>query len=80
MSAEIASARRRRRRRGFGRRLRAGKNGTVWAWGDDSLGELGNGVVREDEAMPVQVKGLSHVVAIAAGSCSGYALLEDGAV
>lgn len=56
------------------------RDGSVWAWGDDEFGELGNGVVRLDEAHPVRVKDLGHVVAIAAGSCSGYALLRDGEV
>jgi len=55
-------------------------NGTVWAWGDDGFGELGNDVVRLDEDKPVRVNGLSHVVAIGAGSCSGYAILSDGTV
>jgi alpha-tubulin suppressor-like RCC1 family protein len=56
------------------------RDGSVWAWGDDEFGELGNGVVRLDEDSPVKVKGLGHVVAIAAGSCSGYALLRNGRV
>ncbi|MGO9207967.1 MAG: RCC1 domain-containing protein [Candidatus Limnocylindrales bacterium] len=56
------------------------RDGTLWAWGDDDFGELGNGVVRLDERVPVRVKGLRHVVAIAAGSGSGYALLRDGTV
>jgi len=56
------------------------RDGTVWAWGDDEFGELGNGVRRLDEATPVRVEGLIHVVAIAAGSCSAYALLRNGTV
>ncbi|MGD0741737.1 MAG: RCC1 repeat- and reductase domain-containing protein [Acidimicrobiales bacterium] len=56
------------------------RDGTVWAWGDDEFGELGDGVRTFDEGVPVQVKGLAHVVAIAAGSCSAYALLRDGTV
>ncbi|MGO9581461.1 MAG: RCC1 domain-containing protein [Acidimicrobiales bacterium] len=57
-----------------------GRDGSVWAWGDDEFGELGDGVRRLDEGVPVKVRDLSHVVAIAAGSCSGYALLGDGTV
>jgi alpha-tubulin suppressor-like RCC1 family protein len=56
------------------------RDGSVWAWGDDEFGELGDGVRRLDEGAPVKVRGLSHVVAIAAGSCSGYALLGDRTV
>ena len=56
------------------------RDGSVWAWGDDGFGELGNGVIRLDEDKPARVKGLGDVVAIAAGSCSGYALFNDGEV
>ncbi len=57
-----------------------GRDGTVWAWGDDEFGELGDGVRTFDQGVPVRVKGLDHVVAIAAGSCSAYALLRNGTV
>ena len=56
------------------------RDGTVWAWGDDEFGELGDGVRTLDQGRPVRVKGLDHVVAIAAGSCSAYALLKNGTV
>jgi alpha-tubulin suppressor-like RCC1 family protein len=56
------------------------RDGSVWAWGDDGYGELGNALVRLDEDVPVRVVGLTHVIAIAAGSCSGYALLTNGTV
>jgi alpha-tubulin suppressor-like RCC1 family protein len=56
------------------------RNGTVWGWGDDECGELGNGTRTVDEALPVEVKGLRHVIAIAAGACSAYAVLSNGTV
>jgi alpha-tubulin suppressor-like RCC1 family protein len=56
------------------------RDGTVWAWGDDEFGELGDGVRTLGQGRPVRVKGLDHVVAIAAGSCSAYALLKNGTV
>lgn len=56
------------------------KDGTVWAWGDDEFGEVGNGTRRLDVDRPARVHGLAQVVAIAAGASSGYALLRDGAV
>jgi len=55
-------------------------DGSVWAWGDDEFGELGNGRERLDEAAPVRVRRLTGVVAIEAGASSGYALLADGTV
>ena len=54
-------------------------NGTVWAWGDNYVGELGNGT-QVDSGKPVQVSNLTDVIAIAAGGGNGYALKSDGTV
>ncbi|GAB3280468.1 hypothetical protein GCM10027589_07430 [Actinocorallia lasiicapitis] len=54
-------------------------DGTVWAWGDDSDGQLGNGLAGSTY-VPTQVSGLSAVVAVAAGFESSYALKSDGTV
>ena len=56
-------------------------DGTVWAWGDDVNGELGNGITSTVPiSLPVQVNGLSGVVAIAAGQGHSLALKGDGTV
>jgi alpha-tubulin suppressor-like RCC1 family protein len=54
--------------------------GTVMAWGTNQDGELGNGEggVKTNKEVPVEVPGLSHVKAIASGGASNFALLEDG--
>jgi alpha-tubulin suppressor-like RCC1 family protein len=54
-------------------------DGTVWAWGNNSLGQLGNGR-RTDSSVPVRVSGLTGVVAIAGGQSTGYAVRADGTV
>jgi len=54
-------------------------DGTVWAWGANFAGALGNGT-EVDSAVPVQVSGLSGVVAVAAGYYSSYAIKNDGTV
>ncbi len=54
-------------------------NGTVWAWGNDEHGQLGNGATRNSD-VPVQVTGLTGVKAIATGGQFSMALLEDGKV
>ena len=54
-------------------------DGTVWAWGDNSYGELGDGTTMPRPA-PVQVSGLTGVTAIAAGCQHTVALKSDGTV
>jgi alpha-tubulin suppressor-like RCC1 family protein len=56
-------------------------DGTVWAWGSNWHGELGNGT-RTHSNVPVRVSGLTDVVAIAGGDTNnnGYALRADGTV
>src|SRR5262249_43529392 len=55
-------------------------DGTVWAWGDDSQGQLGNDSTIADSLVPVQVSGITTAVAIAAGQWHSLALLSDGTV
>ena len=55
------------------------ENGTVMSWGNNAVGELGDGTTTSsDVAVPVQ--GLSEVTAIAAGESFGLALLANGTV
>lgn len=54
-------------------------DGTVWAWGDNSWGQLGDGTTTQ-RAVPVQVIGLSDVVAIAAGNSHMLARTSAGAL
>jgi alpha-tubulin suppressor-like RCC1 family protein len=57
------------------------KDGTVWAWGENRVGQLGNGSTSEKETVtPVVVPGLKDVVQIAAGVEHSMALLKDGTV
>jgi hypothetical protein len=64
---------------GYDHSLALRSDGTVWAWGDNSLGELGNGTTTQAQT-PVQVPGLTNVVAIAAGDGFSLALRSDGTV
>ena len=54
-------------------------NVSVWAWGNNSHGQLGNGTTT-DSSTPVQVSGLSEGTAIAAGSGHTVVLKNDGTV
>ncbi|MEP7206505.1 MAG: hypothetical protein ABI920_06180, partial [Casimicrobiaceae bacterium] len=56
-------------------------DGTVWAWGANDKGQLGLGSTDANpHATPVQVPGLSGIVAIAAGAEHSVALGFDGSV
>jgi hypothetical protein len=66
------------------------RDGSVWAWGSNSQGELGDGANVFNATnfftnalkrnTPVQVVGLTNVVAVAAGFSHSLALKSDGTV
>jgi uncharacterized delta-60 repeat protein len=53
--------------------------GSVWTWGWNATGGLGDGT-RADHATPVAVPGLTKVVAVSAGAYHTLALRGDGTV
>ncbi|MCP3875173.1 MAG: tandem-95 repeat protein, partial [Desulfobacteraceae bacterium] len=55
------------------------ENGTVWTWGNNNSGQLGDGANTSQNA-PVQVTDLSNVTSIAGGSSHTLALKADGTV
>lgn len=55
-------------------------DGTVWSWGRNIEGELGNGTTSLSSNLPVQVSGLTNVVAIAGSNYATHAVKEDGTV
>lgn len=55
-------------------------DGTVWSWGWNSAGTLGNGSDVELSRVPVQVSGLTGVVDVTGGDSHAYALRQDGTV
>jgi alpha-tubulin suppressor-like RCC1 family protein len=54
-------------------------DGTVWTWGANYSGQLGNGTTA-DSAVPQQVPGLTGIVAVAAGEAHTLALTAAGTV
>ncbi len=62
-----------------GHSLALKSDGTVWAWGYNGYGQLGDGTI-ENKNVPVQVIGLSGIVAIASGDYHNLALKSDGTV
>ncbi|MCK4261195.1 MAG: hypothetical protein KAX49_19630 [Halanaerobiales bacterium] len=54
-------------------------DGTVWTWGYNWSGQLGDGTISH-KTTPVQVSNLSDITAIAAGDSHTIALKSDGTV
>jgi alpha-tubulin suppressor-like RCC1 family protein len=54
-------------------------DGSVWAWGRNDSGQLGDGT-RTTRLSPVAVSGLTGVTALAAGEDHSLALRQDGTV
>ena len=54
-------------------------DGTVWTWGYNGFGQLGDGTTT-NRTTPVQVSGLTGVTAIATGGYHTVALKNDGTV
>jgi alpha-tubulin suppressor-like RCC1 family protein len=64
---------------GFNHSLALKTDATVWAWGQNSDGQLGDGT-NADRPFPLQVSNLSGVTAIAAGGGHTLALKTDATV
>src|SRR5262249_26375217 len=64
---------------GFNHTLALAGDGTVWTWGDNYGGQIGDGTTT-DRPTPFHVPGLSGVTAIAAGGFHSVAVLGDGTV
>ena len=62
---------------GYGLALK--NDGTVYAWGDNAYGQLGNGT-KTETYVPVQVTGLTGVTQISAGRLHSAAVTEDGSL
>ncbi|HEY0170521.1 MAG TPA: chitobiase/beta-hexosaminidase C-terminal domain-containing protein, partial [Pyrinomonadaceae bacterium] len=65
---------------GGGHNLALKTDGTVWAWGANGSGQVGNGSYTEKSPDAAQVAGLSNVKAVAAGPAYSLAVKHDGTV
>jgi alpha-tubulin suppressor-like RCC1 family protein/Leucine-rich repeat (LRR) protein len=53
-------------------------DGTLWSWGYNLLGQIGNGTTSLTQTIPAQVTSLTGVAAIAAGTTHSLAAKSDG--
>jgi len=65
---------------GFSHSIALKSDGTVWAWGRDNVGQLGDDVASVNQPTPVPVAFLTDIIAIAAGGYHNLALQSDGTV
>jgi len=54
-------------------------DGTVWTWGKNSGGELGNGTTISS-SVPIKVNGVSNIIGVSAGDGSTVVVKVDGTV
>ncbi len=64
---------------GSGFCLARATDGAVWAWGDNSQGQLGDGTLTS-RTIPIQVPGLASIVKVIAGLAESYAIDRNGDV
>jgi len=77
--AKVAQGQTRKLATGGDHSLAVRDDGTVWAWGSNTVGQLGNGSLT-NSASPLQVIGLADVRAVEAAGRSSFALKADGTV
>jgi alpha-tubulin suppressor-like RCC1 family protein len=51
-------------------------DGSIWVWGKNTNGQLGNGTY-DDSYVPVRLSGLTNIVDIAAGGQQNFALVKS---
>ncbi|MBE9503147.1 MAG: hypothetical protein IME96_03125, partial [Proteobacteria bacterium] len=64
---------------GYSHSLALKDDGTVWSWGENEIGQLGDGTT-DNRDTPVQVNGLASIIAISAGAFHSVAIMNDGTV
>ena len=64
---------------GYGHTLALLPDGTVWTWGKNDVGQLGDGTTVA-RATPIRVPGLGNIVSIGAGPYASFAINANGTV
>ena len=64
---------------GYYHTLAVKADGTVWTWGWNGFGQLGDGTTA-NRAAPVRVAGLANIASVSAGGYQSFAIGRDGSV
>ena len=56
------------------------ENGTVWCWGADAIGQLGNGATTGNQGIMTQAVGITNAVKVSTTLVHSCALLADGQI
>ncbi|MBA4320384.1 MAG: hypothetical protein C0412_18455, partial [Flavobacterium sp.] len=65
---------------GFSHSLALKSDGTLWAWGSDDMGQIGNGGILVEDRLPKQIGSGKNWVSIAAGYSHSMGLQADGSL
>ena len=65
---------------GYNHNVAVKNDGTVWTWGSDANGQLGDDAALAGKLLPVQVSGLTNIIKCAAGQSFSLFLKNDGTV
>lgn len=63
----------------YNHNLAGKKDGSVWAWGENTYGQIGDGTT-SNRNIPALVSGLTNIVNVAAGGGHSLAIKNDGTV
>jgi uncharacterized repeat protein (TIGR01451 family) len=64
---------------GFAHTLALKQDGSVWSWGANNKGQLGDGTV-VDHKLPARISGLANITKLSGGGSHSLALRSDGTV
>lgn len=64
---------------GFGHTLALRQDGSVWSWGANNKGQLGDGTI-VDRKLPAKIAGLANITKLSGGGTHSLALRNDGTV
>lgn len=66
--------------KGHSHNIAAKNDGTVWTWGNNKKGQIGNGKAENESFLVSQVQGITDASAVSAGGEHSVVLKKDGTI